>query len=204
MSFFLYDRLGECLDNDCDDRLGECLDNDETLRVFTPTSYIDELIRRNSFMIQRRKTISCLRSRSVQNMKLNHKNTLRVLLVDDMVINNKIMDKLLRKQSMDFNYNNLPISVETTMVEDGLHALNHFFTHKTDFYHLIVMDAQMPVMNGFIATKMLRKYGYKGYIVGSTGLQTNEYDYFISCGADVVIEKPILPSVVHNILSNVL
>ena len=81
------------------------------------------------------------------------------------------------------------------MVEDGLYVLQDKI-----HYHIIFMDAQMPVMNGFLTTIMLRKYGYKGYIVGCTSVSADEIDYFISCGANEVIEKPIRSHDINKVL----
>lgn len=92
---------------------------------------------------------------------------LRVLFVDDVNVNNKILSRILRKE---LSHINKQIVIETKMVEDGLQALEIVFDcninnikvnpDKLNYYHIIFMDAQMPVINGYLATIILRKYGY--------------------------------------------
>lgn len=92
-------------------------------------------------------------------------------------------------------------TIETKMVNDGLCVLQTI--HEKE-YHIIFIDAQMPYANGFLTTTMLRKYNYKGYIIGHTSVFSNEKEYFISCGANEVIEKPFNSKLIFEILTRVL
>lgn len=77
----------------------------------------------------------------MQNYK---QKNLRVLIVDDAIVNQEI--------ARDF-MEDLGFSVDT--VDNGLQAIEAV-NHNT--YSLICMDVQMPVMNGFDATKAIREY----------------------------------------------
>jgi signal transduction histidine kinase/CheY-like chemotaxis protein len=65
-----------------------------------------------------------------------------VLLVDDNLVNLKVTQLLLQKQGC---------KVETAT--DGVQALQKVMAQH---YALVLMDCQMPVMDGFIATRMIR------------------------------------------------
>lgn len=69
----------------------------------------------------------------------------RFLLVDDNELNREIARELLIMQGGD---------VEEAF--DGNQALEAFRTHPVNYYDVILMDLQMPVMNGYEATGAIR------------------------------------------------
>ena len=72
---------------------------------------------------------------------INHK--LKILLVEDNLINQKVAAHTIRKNGHDLRIAN-----------DGLEALEEFKNHKLD---LILMDIQMPNMNGYETTVAIRE-----------------------------------------------
>ncbi|KAJ1437683.1 hypothetical protein B484DRAFT_428238, partial [Ochromonadaceae sp. CCMP2298] len=57
---------------------------------------------------------------------------------------------------------------------------------------VILMDFEMPVLNGPSATRLLREQGCRVHIIGVTGnVMRADIDYFKSCGADAVFAKPL-------------
>lgn len=62
-------------------------------------------------------------------------------------------------------------------------------------YHIVLMDSQMPVMNGLDATRAIREMldrKMKPLILGITGnAMRQDIDKFIEAGADRVIPKPL-------------
>ena len=70
----------------------------------------------------------------------------RFLLVEDNVLNREIAEELLRESGF---------LVES--VEDGSFAVEVIKNATPGYYDLILMDIQMPVMNGYEATKAIRK-----------------------------------------------
>ena len=70
----------------------------------------------------------------------------RILLVDDIEINREIGVEIIGTTG---------ITVETA--SNGKEALDKFEEMEEGYYNLIFMDIQMPVMNGYEATKAIRK-----------------------------------------------
>lgn len=69
----------------------------------------------------------------------------RVLLAEDNELNREIAEELIGETG-----------VELETVENGEEALRMYQTHKAGYYDLIFMDIQMPVMNGYEATRAIR------------------------------------------------
>lgn len=96
--------------------------------------------------IQYEKSVSQIKNLSplaeVDIRKLDH---IKVLLVDDNSINREILHDLLK----DVNNN-----VEILMAENGEIAINKMYHGGID---LVLMDIQMPKMNGYDATEFIRK-----------------------------------------------
>ena len=69
-----------------------------------------------------------------------------ILLVEDNELNQEIASELLEM-----------IGVTVEIANDGKQAVEKFMASKEDEYNLIFMDIQMPVMNGYEATKAIRK-----------------------------------------------
>lgn len=109
------------------------------------------------------------------------KKFLHILIVEDDAINSKYLSQLLRLQGW---------GVETA--SNGLEALELFAPDK---YDLIMMDGQMPKMDGFEATKKIRKMeGQEHYtpILAVSGYAIpGDRDRFIEAGMDDYLSKPI-------------
>ena len=73
-------------------------------------------------------------------------NGVRVLLVEDNAINTEIATELLKEEGC---------IVETA--NDGVACVDMIERADADYYKMILMDIQMPVMNGYDATLAIRK-----------------------------------------------
>lgn len=69
----------------------------------------------------------------------------RILLVDDIELNRMLAETILEESGF---------SVET--VADGCEAVEVFTKHPPGYYDLVLMDIQMPIMNGYEATRAIR------------------------------------------------
>ena len=59
-------------------------------------------------------------------------------------------------------------------------------------YDALLMDMHMPVMDGHLATRSLRKEGYKGLIIAVTAsVMTQDTESALDAGCNYFISKPI-------------
>jgi len=79
----------------------------------------------------------------VQPSKVDGKTQLRILVVDDTVDNQNLAKRILEKEGY-----------RVDVAENGEKAIEAV---RSSHYDLILMDVQMPVMDGFSATKEIRK-----------------------------------------------
>jgi CheY-like chemotaxis protein/HAMP domain-containing protein len=107
-----------------------------------------------------------------------------VLVVEDGPENRRFMNLVLRKAG-----------VAVTLADNGREAVEKTLARSKDGqppFDLILMDMEMPVMNGHAATRMLRQQGYDGRIVAVTG-HTREFDRqrCLDAGCDQYVCKPV-------------
>jgi len=109
--------------------------------------------------------------------KFTHK---KILLVEDNLVSQQVMNSILSASKLD-----------VYKVENGIQALH--FLEEHDDIDLIFMDMDMPVMDGFEATKKIRKhYKHKDVpIIAVTGLGFNyEMEQMVLAGVNACIIKP--------------
>ncbi|MCW8929124.1 MAG: ATP-binding protein [Gammaproteobacteria bacterium] len=103
----------------------------------------------------------------------------RVLLVEDIVDNQKLISLYLRQAGLNIEIAN-----------NGKEALNKAFNQE---YNLILMDIQMPIMDGLTATKSLREANYETPIIALTAnVLKNERDIYLQAGFNDILTKPII------------
>lgn len=102
----------------------------------------------------------------------------KVLIVDDSPDNQLLLKVLLTKMGFD-----------VAGAEDGREALRRA---NSDRFDVVLMDVQMPGMDGFQCTTELRRSGYTGPIVALTANALKETrDQCLSVGCDEFLTKPL-------------
>ncbi len=117
--------------------------------------------------------------------------TLSILLVEDNAINRDVATHLLENNGHT-----------VTCAENGKEALEYLEKIQ---YDLVLMDIQMPVMDGLTATREIRKANGKWQdlpIIALTAHATNGYrEECFDAGMNDYITKPIDPKELEDILS---
>lgn len=109
--------------------------------------------------------------------------SLRVLVVDDVSSNRKLLRRILENAGH-----------QCDDADNGQKAVDmvKLGAASNSPYNAVLMDYEMPVMNGPSAAKEIRQLGFDVSIVGITGnVLPDDIAYFKSCGANDVLPKPI-------------
>jgi CheY-like chemotaxis protein len=102
----------------------------------------------------------------------------RVLLVEDNEVNRKVAVRLLGKLQVE--------------VEIAVHGLEAVQKATENAYDLILMDCQMPEMDGYEATRTLRERGIQTPIVALTAnALEGDREKCLACGMNDYLSKPI-------------
>jgi osomolarity two-component system sensor histidine kinase TcsA len=118
----------------------------------------------------------------------------RVLLAEDNPINQKVMLKILA--GLGFNSIDLAINGEEAI---------KMATAQPPPYHVILMDINMPVVDGVAATKIIRTAGLQTPIVAMTANALKGHaEQYISEGMTAYIAKPVDRNLLVKILLNCL
>jgi CheY-like chemotaxis protein len=112
---------------------------------------------------------------------------LKILLVEDNKINTRIAKQILEKWD-----------IEVEWAEDGQVAINKFKPGKFD---LILMDLHMPNVDGFDASRAIRKLDKKIPIVALTAaIKIQDKDKVLEAGMNEFVSKPFKPKELFNLI----
>ena len=116
---------------------------------------------------------------------------LRILLAEDNPINRKLATSLLEKRGWS-----------VTSAENGRECVDLFKKHS---FNIVLMDVQMPVMDGIEATKEIRKIDaergvYTPVIAMTAHAMKGDRERFLAEGMDDYISKPMKSEQLYNII----
>ncbi len=123
----------------------------------------------------------------------NKKHSVSILLVEDNPVNQRMTKLMLTKAGYKID-----------IAADGKEAVDKF-TATPDAYDLVLMDINMPIMNGFEATQLIRDFELKNEVLGRIpilALTANVLDDFrqkcVDAQMDDFLTKPIKRDVVFT------
>lgn len=139
--------------------------------------------------------IAQLHERPAPNAPLGSSTSLdnkSILIVDDNRINQKVTQKILEKSK-----------VICTIAENGKDAVEKV---KQASFDLVLMDVNMPIMNGMEATKQIREFNQDIPIIALTAVEIKEMrDEIYQAGMNDIIVKPYdIHKFRHTIAQNLL
>jgi len=110
---------------------------------------------------------------------------LRLLAADDVEANRLILDDLLAEEG-----------ARTVLAADGQQALDLLDEHGCEAFDAVLMDVQMPVLDGFAATRAIRSRAPWLPVIGLTAhALAEERDKCLAAGMVDHVTKPIDPDV---------
>jgi PAS domain S-box-containing protein len=121
------------------------------------------------------------------------KRKIRILVAEDNPVNQKVAQALLRKMGL-----------QSDVVANGQQAVNALCSIS---YDLVLMDCQMPEMDGYEATSLIRRQGSKALnpgipIIAMTALaMQGDREKCIKAGMNDFIAKPVLRRELVKILA---
>ena len=118
-----------------------------------------------------------------------HLNQARILVVEDNEINQIIAEELLKSQGYIVEIAN-----------NGQEAINMV---QNGHYALVLMDIQMPIVDGITATKLIReeaKYDHLPIIAMSAHAMVGDMEKSLRNGMNDYLTKPIDPEQLYNTL----
>jgi signal transduction histidine kinase/CheY-like chemotaxis protein len=126
-------------------------------------------------------TTTQISSNNTSEAQTTNENGECILIVEDNLVNQKVLKKIVSK--MNF---------QTLVAADGQEAITAIKSHPVD---LILMDCQMPVMDGFEATQKIRQMDNKVRTVPIIAVTANARDSdkerCLKAGMDGFLSKPV-------------
>jgi PAS domain S-box-containing protein len=116
---------------------------------------------------------------------------LRVLLVEDNEINQQVAQEVLGEYA----------GVNVTIAQNGLEALEFL---KTGIFDVVLMDVQMPVMNGYEATMKIRQMPHLKdlpVIAMTANAMAQDRERSLASGMTDFLSKPFVPPELFAILA---
>ena len=118
---------------------------------------------------------------------------LRCLVADDSKPSRKVLTHMLEKR----------LGHTVVEAEDGAEACRLVEEAMLTFtsFDIVFLDCEMPGMDGPTAARQIVAMGFRGKIVGFTGLLDADTDSFLLYGVTTILEKPLNLPVLQQLLS---
>lgn len=122
-------------------------------------------------------------------VNLSSLQSFTILIIEDNKINQLVTKKIIQNSNLN-----------CTIVDDGYAAIAVL---EREHFDLILMDINMPIINGFDTTRKIRAKGYTMPIVALTAFDKDEVsDEVYKCGMNDILVKPFEPYKLYQIIHN--
>ncbi|MDP3423412.1 MAG: response regulator [Burkholderiaceae bacterium] len=121
---------------------------------------------------------------------------MNILLAEDNRVNQMLARKLIEAKGASVD-----------VVSDGQQALDRLHDTGPDHYHLVLMDLQMPVMDGYTATQRLRadrRFDHMPIVAMTAHAMVEEVERCAALGMNDHLTKPINPDKLYRTLARYL
>lgn len=128
---------------------------------------------------------------SINVLQMITERQLQILVVEDNMINQIVTKKILERK----NY-------QCTIVENGFEALDKL---KTTSFDIILMDINMPKIDGYETSKLVRESGIETPIIALTAFEKSEVEAkSAQYGITDVIMKPFTPEALFEMIDKLM
>ena len=115
----------------------------------------------------------------------------KILVVEDNKINQIVTKKILETNNF-----------KSTILDDGYAAINLL---ENEYFDIILMDINMPIINGYETTRLIRKKGITTPIIALTAFDKEEItEQALSAGMNDIIIKPFEQAKLFQIINNLI
>ncbi len=129
-------------------------------------------------------------SQEVHSNEALNNSDYTILLTDDDPVNLEVISSIL--ESMDFNIE---------LASNGNEALEQVKEKGNQYFDLILMDIQMPGMDGYSTARQLRNNGYRLPIIAlSAHVYSNASSAALEAGMDDYLSKPVQMETLNSTL----
>ena len=171
---------------------GSCIRLELPAVVLRPLLYDDDVFSDSSDEVKEDEAASTDHNSMMLDLSYN------VLVVDDSVPSRKLLCRLLSN-----------LGCSCTQAENGIECINivHKFQQSHDHrpFDFILLDYEMPRMNGPDAARTLREEGIFTPIIGVTGnVLPEDQQRFLHSGANRVLRKPLSIPLLEKVLVDII
>jgi signal transduction histidine kinase/CheY-like chemotaxis protein len=122
---------------------------------------------------------------------LSSKHFYKILVVEDNKINQIVTKKILEGNNF-----------KCQIIDDGYAAINLL---ESETFDVVLMDINMPIINGFETTKLIRKKGITIPVIALTAFDKEEItEEALASGMNDIIIKPFEPVKLFQIITNII
>ena len=137
------------------------------------------------------------KSKKEEADKENSIHGLNLMLVEDNELNAEILMELLKLEG-----------AECTICENGKRILEAFEQSVPGEYDMILMDVQMPVMNGYEATEAIRRSSHEQaktipIIAMTANAFSEDMQHSLAAGMNAHISKPVDMKLLKKTIRNI-